>query len=126
MFRPLVYVASPYSTGDPCINTNFQLRIFDRLMDEGYVWPYVPLWSHFQHTAFPRPYEDWIEYDKVIIPKCQALLRLSAVGPGGYLVCESRGADGEVALADSLDIPVFYDISDMNRWVRQNRGELVE
>ena len=118
MKRPFVYIASPYTKGDPCINTNFQCRIFDQLLNGGIVWPYVPLWSHFQHTMFPRPYQDWIEYDRVIIPRCDGLLRLDATHGDNYSVSESSGADSEVALAESLGIPVFYSIGELYEWAR--------
>ena len=52
--KPIVYIASPYTKGDVSINVHFQCKIFDELMDDGIVFPVVPLWSHFQHTIFPR------------------------------------------------------------------------
>lgn len=51
--------------------------------------------------AHPRPYEDWIKLDNVWVLSCDALYRF-----GG----ESKGADGEVALAKANGIPVFYSI----------------
>lgn len=119
-FRPFVYIASPYTKGDPSINTNFQMRIFDRMLDDGIVVPYAPLWSHFQHSAFPRPYKDWIEYDNVIIPKVDALVRLTAEHEKtDYKEDRSSGADREVALAESLGIPVFYSIEALYAWALQ-------
>ena len=117
MNKPMVYVASPYTKGDPCINTNFQMRVFDQMLSDGIVTPYVPLWSHFQHTAFPRPYQDWIQYDNAIIPRLDALVRLDAVAPG-YFERESSGADREVELARSLGLPVFFSIEELYEWAR--------
>lgn len=106
--KPFVYIASPYTKGDPCINARFQCQIFDELLGDGLVLPYAPLISHFQHTMFPRPYQDWVKYDLDIIPRFDACLRLNATGPNGYSVSESSGADGEVKLFTELGKPVFY------------------
>lgn len=116
--RPFVYIASPYTKGDPCINARFQCEVFDTLLDEGLVLPYAPLISHFQHTMFPRPYQDWVQYDLDIIPRFDACLRLTAQGPNGYSVHESSGADGEVKLFNELGKPVFYTKADLYAWVR--------
>lgn len=120
IIKPLVYVASPYTKGDPCINTHFQMQMFDKLMDSGLVIPYVPLWSHFQHTASPRKYQDWIEYDNAIIPRLDACIRLAAVNPKlNYEVWESSGADNEVKLFQSLGKPVFLDLAALYKWARE-------
>ena len=115
--KPIVYIASPYSKGDPCINTHFQCKIFNDLMNDGFVWPIIPLLSHFQHTVFPRPYKDWIEYDLALIPLYDACLRLDVV-IGDYIVKESSGADGEVALFNKLNKPVFYDKEALYKWAK--------
>ena len=60
------------------MNTHFQCKVFDLLLSEGKVWPIAPLWSHFQHTIFPRPYEDWIAYDQSLLHLYDACLRLTA------------------------------------------------
>ena len=120
MTKPFIYVASPYTKGDPCINTHFQCKIFNQLMNDGVVLPYIPLWSHFQHTLMPRPYTDWIEYDKAIIPRLDAVLRLNADLPEfDYFEDKSSGADGEVALAQELGLPVFYSVEELYEWAKQ-------
>ncbi len=116
--KPFVYIASPYNKGDPCINARFQCATFDALLADGLVLPHAPLISHFQHTMFPRPYEDWLQYDLDIIPRFDACLRLNATGPNGYLVSESGGADREVALFAKLGKPVFYSTFALYDWVR--------
>jgi len=105
-----VYIASPYTIGDVAVNVKVQMDMADILMDEGFL-PFVPLYSHFQHMAHPRPYEDWIYMDLEWIKSCDALLRL----PG-----ESKGADGEVNFAKQLGIPVFYNIKDLKFYKRNN------
>lgn len=116
--KPFVYIASPYTKGDPCINARFQCEVFDRLLGEGLVLPYAPLISHFQHTMFPRPYTDWVQYDLAIIPRFDACLRLDARGPNGYHESRSSGADGEVKLFTELGKPVFYSVADLYVWVQ--------
>jgi hypothetical protein len=98
-----VYIASPYSIGDQAINVKMQIDMADQLMTLGFA-PFVPLLSHFQHMIHPRPYQDWVDIDLEWVKACDCVLRL----PG-----ESKGADGEVALAGELSMPVFYEIRDM-------------
>lgn len=121
MPKPLIYVASPYTKGDPTINTHFQCRIFDQLLTDGIVIPFVPLWSHFQHCVLPRHYEDWINYDLDFIRAANfsACLRLNATCPNlpDYLVTESSGADGEEAVFNQMKKPIFYSIDDLYEWV---------
>lgn len=117
MPKPVVYIASPYTKGDPCMNTHFQLCVFDRLMTDGIVWPVVPLWSHFQHTLFPRHYRDWIDYDLALLSRYEACVRLNAELPEhDYCVTESSGADGEVKAFKEAGKPVFYSIEDCYEW----------
>jgi len=121
--KPIVYIASPYTKGDTCINTHFQANIFDRLMDDGIVWPFAPLVSHFQHTVHPRPYQDWIDYDLALCARFDACLRLNAELPElDYFVSESSGADGEVARFQQLNKPVFYSIEACYTWARNVAG----
>lgn len=98
-----VYIASPYTIGDPAVNVKRQIDMADRLMDAGFL-PFVPLYSHFQHMVHPRPYQEWIEIDKSWIESCDYLLRLDG---------ESSGADGEVVVAMELNMPVFYSFEDL-------------
>lgn len=98
-----VYVAGPYTHGDVAINVRNAYEAASRLADLGFA-PFVPHATHFWHMLFPRPYEFWLELDNQFLPLCQAVLRL----PG-----QSSGADKEVALAKTLNIPVFADIDDL-------------
>lgn len=92
-----VYVAGPYTKGDVAVNVRRNIEAADKLAHFGYV-PFVPLLTHFWHLICPHPYEFWCEQDNAWVEKCDCLVRL----PG-----ESSGADKEVALAQSKDIPVF-------------------
>ncbi len=98
-----IYIASPYTLGDVAVNVKTQLDMADTLMNLGFA-PIVPLYSHFQHMAHPRPYESWIQQGLFWVTISDALLRL----PG-----ESKGADGEVSLACQHNIPVFYSLDQL-------------
>ena len=79
MSKPTVYIASPYTKGDPAINAHFQCKIFDQLLGDGKVLPVAPLWSYFQHILFPRPYNDWIEYDQAMLDLRAGPTRLNTI-----------------------------------------------
>lgn len=116
--KPTVYIASPYTRGDVAANTHFQCKTFDQLLSDGRVLPVAPLWSHFQHLLYPRPYEDWIRYDQEMLPLYDSCLRLAAEIPDmNYSQLESTGADAEVKTFLQLGKPVFYSIADLYQWV---------
>ena len=98
-----VYIAGPYTKGDVAVNVRNAIEAANQLMDHGH-FPFIPHLNHFVHLLFPRPYEDWLALDNVFLPYCQALVRL----PG-----ESLGADKEVMLAKSLNIPVYAGVGDL-------------
>lgn len=118
MAKPIVYIASPYTKGDVAINAHFQCKMFDRLLGDGKVLPVAPLWSHFQHVLFPRPYEDWIKYDQDMLHLYDCCLRLSAeIDELGYKQQESSGADAEVEAFIRMKKPVFHSIEELYLWV---------
>jgi hypothetical protein len=98
-----VYIASPYTKGDVAQNVRRQIDAANQLAKLGYV-PFWPLSSHFWHMVHEHEYEFWMRQDEEWVRRCDCLLRL----PG-----ESAGADQEVALAKSLNIPVFYSIESL-------------
>lgn len=95
--RPVVYVAGPYSQGDPAENVATAVRVASLLMDRGWAWPLVPHLSHLWHMIAPRPHRDWIDLDLALLARCDGLVRL----PGA-----SAGADGEVDWAVEHGVPV--------------------
>jgi hypothetical protein len=101
--KPKIYIAGPYTKGDVAINVRNAIEMANRLADIGFA-PYVPHFTHFWHMLFPRPYEFWLELDNEYLPVCNALLRLEGT---------SNGADKEVALAESLDLPIFYTVDEL-------------
>lgn len=112
-----MFIASPYTKGDPVMNAHFQCRVFDRLLRERVVLPVAPLWTHFQHVVFPRPYQDWIDYDQEMLKLYDCCLRLDAEIPElGYSQRESTGADNEVKAFQILGRPVFFSIEAVYEW----------
>lgn len=102
----VVYLAGPYSTPDPCVNTHAAIQLADRLLD--ICVPMVPHLTHFWHTVSPKPYERWLELDLVMLERCDVVYRF-----GG----DSAGADGEVAHAISVGIPVVYTEEYLRSWI---------
>jgi|GEM_PF-1171339 len=117
--KPVVYISSPYTKGDPSINTKFQCEAFDVLLKDGLVLPFAPLvGSHLQQLVRPLSHKQWLDYDLSLIQAgCfAACLRLNATGPNGYIQCESVGADAEVEVFDQLGLPVFDNVSELYQW----------
>lgn len=108
-----VYVAGPYSSGDVMLNIRDALEISSYLLDYGYI-PFVPHLTGFWHMMYPQDYEKWMAYDFEWIKVCDALLRLDG---------DSAGSDREVELAISLNIPVFFGTTGMNKhFMEQDNG----
>ena len=103
VIRKRIYVAGPYSTGDPVVNTRRAINAGSILLARGFA-PFVPHLSMFWHLCEPQSYETWLAYDFEWVKACDGLLRLVGV---------SSGADREVELALSLDIPVFYSLDSL-------------
>ncbi len=81
--------------------------LFHKLLSDGKVTPLLPHTSHLLHLIRPRPYRDWIDYDLELLRHCHAVLRFGN---------ESSGAEGEIAAAVELSLPVFYYAGDLYRW----------
>ena len=102
-----VYIAGPYSKGNLLKNVDNAVQAGEKLLKYGYA-VYVPHlthyweWYHAQH-----PYEFWLEFDMAWLRKCDCVLRI----PG-----ESSGADEEVRLARTLNMPVFDSINKLNEF----------
>ena len=117
--RPLVYLASPYTLGSAAKNVRFACLFFAETVAEGVVDLYPPLWSHVQELVAPVGYAAFLTLDFAVIRRCDALLRLAAVGEGEndhYYQWESAGADKEVGFANSLGLPVFLSKSSLYNW----------
>lgn len=103
---PLVYVASPYTLGDPVINTNASIHFGNLLMELGFAVQ-LPLLSMFWHAVTPKTYDEWLMLDEQWVLRADALFRL----PG-----QSSGADHEVRVALANGIPVFTSVDDLVDW----------
>ena len=100
--RMLIYLAGPYTHPDPVENTHRAVKMADELIALGYsvIVPHVTL---LWHLISPQPVAFWLKYDKSIMVRCDAVYRMK-----GF----SSGADGEVALARAIGMPVFYEKED--------------
>lgn len=103
MKKKRVYIASPYTNGDVAVNVRRQLETAHKIMDLGHI-PVVPLFCHFQHMLFPRPYKDWLALGLEQVRSCDVVLRLDGHSPG---------ADTETAFANELGIPVVCSIDEI-------------
>lgn len=98
--RARVYIAGPYSQGEPATNVQRAIDAADALLSRGYA-PYVPHLTHYWHAAHPHPYEEWMQLDFEWVKVCDCVLRL----PG-----HSLGADREVAEAERLGLPIYLSL----------------
>jgi len=66
---------------------------------------------------YPRPYEEWLQYDFDLLNVCDGLLRLSSkYEPWNYIQSESPGANREIEYIQKLNKPVFYNKPDSYNW----------
>jgi hypothetical protein len=99
----VVYLASPYTMGDVATNVRRQMVAFNELLTMGYC-PIAPLFTHFQHIYYPRPYREWLKIGKELVRRSDIVLRLSG---------KSKGADAEVRLAKKHGIKVVYSLDQL-------------
>lgn len=104
-----IYIAGPISKGDLMVNARAAFEAADACVVLG-LHPFVPHALFPWHLHSPKDYEWWMEYDRVWLEKCDALLRI----PG-----ESPGADREILTACTAGLPVFYDVGSVRDWVQQ-------
>ena len=108
MKKKLIYIACPYSIGDVAVNVHNAIKAAEIVVVLGAI-PYMPLWTHFWHFMNPHPWEYWIQFDEYYVSICDVVWRL----PG-----ESKGADIETKQAEDLMKPVFYDLKELTRWLK--------
>lgn len=114
-----VYCAGPYGSGDAvAANIRKAIDAGEGVRKLG-GYPFIPHLTAAWHAIYPRPYEDWMDYDAEWLLRCDAVLRIPGTSPG---------ADREVALAQSRGIPIFYDTPTLGLWLRGARqsSNLVE
>ena len=112
----VVYIAGPISKGDLGTHVRATVDVANRLQAAG-VAPIVPhlqsvLWWLINppEQAKCDGYAVWLPMDFAYIQRSDAVLRL----PG-----ESAGADQEVAFAESIGVPVFYDVEALLEWLNK-------
>jgi len=104
--KPLIYISGPYTKPDPVENTHKAIQIAEEIIRLGCT-PYIPHLNLLWHLVYPHPIDFWYEMDIDILPRCDAVLRLSG---------DSRGADTEILLAQQLSIPIFYFLDELKSW----------
>lgn len=109
-----VYIACPYTKGDVAVNVKRSMDAFDALLELGYT-PFNPLFTHFQHMAHPRPYNQWLELDMDWLYACDCILRLDG---------ESHGADEEEKQAKEWNMKVFYSMDELNNFYNVKKMNL--
>lgn len=94
----VVYIAGPYTRGDPVVNVRSAIDAADALAVAGLA-PFCPHLNMVWHLAHPHSPDFWYAVDLRVLRSCALVLRL----PG-----DSSGADEEVAEARRLGLPVFF------------------
>ncbi len=108
----LVYIAGPIHSGQRATELNVRdaLATAEALTEVGFA-VYVPHLSMFWNVTFPHDEEFWLDLDRHIILRCDAVFRM----PGA-----SKGADMEERWACENGIPVFYDTAEMSRMLKDD------
>lgn len=106
--RKVIYIAGPLSTnGEWLTNIHIAADVAATLIDAGFA-PICPhllaLGQIVRPVANDHDYTTWMNVDCSIINVCHGVLRL----PG-----ESFGADFEVRYAQDNDIPVFFELEEL-------------
>ncbi len=115
----LVYVAGPYS-GATREAVEANIRVAEELGLEVARLGACPVIPH-TNTSHPKfeeiqGYEFWIAATAKLLTRCDALVTTTNWE-------HSRGARGEVRLAQEREMPVFHSIGELQGWLR--RPELV-
>jgi len=105
MLPPLIYVAGPGRFLDPLKSTHQSIRIADALL-AAEITPVVPDLALLWHLVSPKDDEQWLEYHRGLLVRCDAVLCIGV---------DSR----ELDLAASWGIPeIRVDSSDPETCVR--------
>lgn len=116
--RPVVYISGPLSAeGRWLSNIHDAAQVNALLIDSGFA-PICPhllaLGQMINPVADDHDYDTWMSVDCAIVGVCDAVVRM----PG-----ESKGGDIEVQYAIDNNIPVFYDIFDLEEHFKFNSEE---
>jgi hypothetical protein len=106
-----VFVSGPYTLGNVEDNITRMIDASNELIDNGFNPLPLNVAYHPIETKYPRKrYVDWIDITYEWVEKCDCLLRLTG---------ESKGADGEVKIAEELKIPVFYSTIELIKYYKK-------
>jgi len=124
----IIYIAGKYhapTDGERLRNTNHAIDVGIKVYKMGH-YPLIPHLTHWIEKRMdyngepPRENNYWYDFDNLIIPKCDALLKISRDG-------ESKGADAEEKLAKRLGMPIFHslkEIPDQSKRIKMITTEL--
>ena len=102
--KKLVYLAGPLTYPSCLGNTHRAIKKADELMAANPDWiVHIPHMNIVSELVAPKTPEFWYGYDLHFLERCDLVYRLE-----GF----SAGADGEVALARELGIPVIFEVDD--------------
>lgn len=99
----MAYIACFY-TANPTHGTAMAVKMFDKLVEAGWL-PIVPHTNLLIDLLSPRTADFWYSFDRGQLRRCDALF-----------VCDdmrtqkSQGVKDEIAYANRLCIPVFYEV----------------
>jgi hypothetical protein len=95
----LIYISGPYSLGNVILNARRAIQIGQEIARRGYN-VFVPHTNLLWDFVDPESHEFYMRQDISVVKRCDAIFRL---------IGESVGGDAEVALAQSLGIPAFFE-----------------
>lgn len=99
----ILYIASPYTSGDTAQNVRNAYLMAEKVRAKGWL-PFCPLSSHFWNMISPHPRSYWMQMDLEWVQLCDAVLRIKGSSPG---------ADEEAAMAIGLGKPVYRSFSEV-------------
>jgi hypothetical protein len=110
MHNIYVYIAGPYTHGDPEGNVRLAIYTAEEIAKNGFV-PFVPHLYHYWHEQSEHGYKYWMEMGAAWLDKCDCVFRIYGYSPG---------AATEVIHAHERRMPVFHSIE---RMVEYYKGE---
>lgn len=105
-----IYIAGPYSGGNPEDNLRTAIATANAVLDLG-ITPFLPHLSHYLHAAKPRGYEEWMDYCFVWVDRSDALFRLPGISPG---------SERELKRMQALGRPVFHSMASLAEYLKAN------
>lgn len=115
----LVYVSGPISN-DPWTWMLRAIEVADEITDAGGN-PCVPHLTVVWHAHRPRPYEDWLRRDLSWVEVCGSLFRMEGPSPG---------AEREIAHAESVGNPIYWDLdqlkADLRHWRLRQEAQALQ